>query len=79
MTPRGPQFVLEDRVLFVCGITSSQTWFTGYRKPSGGVRRFRSPSLPVRTSRDEAQADLERFARERGLRLAVGMEVDQDI
>jgi hemolysin-activating ACP:hemolysin acyltransferase len=58
-----------ERVLFVSdGISGGRTWFTAWRKPSGSSRRFITPHLPQRKTRDEAQADLDRFALARRLK-----------
>lgn len=70
-------YVLDDgRVLFVTAgisrgiIPELRRWFTCYMHRGGaewGLRRFKSPALPYRDTREEAQADLDRYAKKRGL------------
>lgn len=58
----------QNRVLFVSpGLTNGTTWMTCYQRPSGGLRRVKSKFLPLRQTREQAQADLDRWAKERGL------------
>jgi len=58
----------QDRILFVSdGISHGTTWMTVYQKPSGALKRVVSKFLPLRKTREEAQADLDRFAKARGL------------
>lgn len=58
----------RGRVLFVSdGISRGRTWFTAYRLRTGGRQRFKSPVLPLRQTREEAQADLDAHARTHGL------------
>jgi hypothetical protein len=58
----------QGRVLFVTdAFSGGRVWFTGYRKPSGALKRVCSPSLPVRKNHDEAQADLNQWAQKKGL------------
>lgn len=61
------------RVLFVSdGISPGTAWGTFYRKPSGGMARFRG--LPVRNDQIQAEQDLCDYAREHGLE---PVEVDE--
>lgn len=54
------------RVLFVTdGISRGDSWFTGYHKKNGTVKRLSIACLPIRRSREQAQADLDRLASER--------------
>lgn len=58
----------QGRVLFVgCGLTNGTSWMTFYTKPNGSLRRVNSKFLPIRESREEAQRDLDKYAKERGL------------
>lgn len=46
-------------------------WFTALPRVVGGcerVRRLKRPELPIRASREEAQADLDRYASSHGLK-----------
>ena len=54
----------QDRVLFVS--TGGSVWFTAYQKPgSQGTHRIKSKFLPLRDTRELAQADLDRYAEQR--------------
>lgn len=54
-------------VVFVSdGISRGRSWGTFYRLPSGSLRRLVRKSLPMRVTRDEAQADLDAYAKEIG-------------
>ncbi len=54
------QFIVSD------GISSGQTWGTYRRKPSGALQRVVSKALPLRSTREEAQADLDAWLRAKG-------------
>ncbi len=41
-------------------------WGVWFVRADGSRRRVSSPNLPVRQTREEAEADLERWKRERG-------------
>ena len=60
---------LQGKIIFVsCGISNGTTWMTVSQKPGcDGTHRVKSKFLPLRDSREKAQADLDRWARERGL------------
>lgn len=59
---------IQGKVLFVSpGLTNGTTWMTCYQKDNGALRRVKSKFLPLRDCREKAQADLDRWARERGL------------
>ncbi len=61
----------DGRELFVTdGISGGRAWFTGYRAETGSTRRFKSPVLQCRKTREEAQADLDSYAKQKGLRAA---------
>lgn len=48
------------------GISGGKFWMTCRVKPSGALQRVKSKFLPVRIKREEAQADLDVYAEERG-------------
>lgn len=57
------------RVLYVSpALTNGTTWMTVYSKENGSLKRVKSKWLPLRVTRGEAQADLDRYAEERGMR-----------
>jgi hypothetical protein len=60
----------RGRELFVSdGISSGKTWMTCYCVPgSGGTHRLKSPSLPLRSTREEAQRDLDQYAARKGFK-----------
>jgi hypothetical protein len=59
----------DGRVLFVSdGLARGKYWFTAWRTPRGGTRRYKSPALPVRESKEQAEADLAAYAEKMGLR-----------
>lgn len=49
-----------------------RTFFTGWRSESGGFHRVVSKSLPVREDIEEAQADLDAWAKRKGLGVHAG-------
>lgn len=56
------------RVLYVSpALTNGTTWMTVYSKENGSLKRVKSKWLPLRVTRGEAQADLDRYAEERGI------------
>lgn len=58
----------QGRILFVhCGISGGRTWGTYYRRSSNALRRFVSPALRLRETREQAQADLDAYAKKMGL------------
>lgn len=56
----------DDKGAFVfvsCGISAGASWFTVRQKNSkSGTNRIKSPKLPIRHVKDEAQQDLDRYA-----------------
>ena len=54
------------------GISGGKFWMTCRVKPSGALQRVKSKFLPIRNKREEAQADLDVYAEERGWTLIVG-------
>ena len=44
------------------------TWMSMRQSNSRGLHRVKSPALPIRDSRDAAQADLNAYAEKRGWR-----------
>lgn len=60
-------------ILFVSsGISDGEDWMTVYVKPGkdgryrSGSHRLKSPALPLRGTREDAQADLDRYAEKKG-------------
>lgn len=61
-------YASQGRILFVHdGISDGRTFATFWRPRPWTLRRFKSPHLPLRKTREEAQADLDRYAAEHGL------------
>lgn len=57
--------------LFVSTGIGQDTWATYYRNPkTGSLIRLKSTSLPIRRSKEEAEADLREYQQHRG-RLAI--------
>ena len=57
----------QGRLLFVSdGISGGEAWGTFYRKPSGALKRYRG--LEMRDEHEEAERDLDTYARLRGWR-----------
>ena len=44
-----------------------ESWFAGWVSKSGGTHRLVAKDLPLRESRAEAQADLDAWAKRKGL------------
>lgn len=70
-TPEKPP--RQRRVFVGQGLHSGTdgTWFTLYQKwpytgRGTGTHRLKSPALPLRASREEAQADLDKYAESHG-------------
>lgn len=56
------------RVLFVSPVRRNDgTWGTYYRDLAGGFHRVTASSLPIRSSRDQAERDLDDYAAARNL------------
>lgn len=53
------------------GVSRGTAWAVYTRRPTGSLRRVKSPRLPVCATRGEAQQLLDRWARERGLKEAI--------
>ncbi len=47
-------------------IGGEDVFLTAWREPNGRTRRFRSPAVPPRPTRAEAEADLDALAEKRG-------------
>ncbi len=47
-----PEFIISD------GISGGRTWATYRRRSSGSLQRVKSPALPLRETREEAERDL---------------------
>ena len=54
----------DGGLVFVsCGISDGSKWMTvRQKKPTSGTHRISSKKLPIRTTRDEAQTDLDAYA-----------------
>jgi hypothetical protein len=53
----------DGRILFIHdGISDGKTWATYYRKSPTHRKRLISPALPLRETREQAQADLDGYA-----------------
>lgn len=53
----------QGQVLFVSPGLGGDNFATYTRKPNGSLKRFRSPLLPVRKDREQAEEDLVKYAR----------------
>ena len=57
----------KGRKLFVSsGISGGDMWGTFFRKPTGSLKRITSKFLPMRRSKQAAQADLDQYAQKKG-------------
>ena len=54
-----------DIILVAEGLLKGK-WMAMRQSHSGGLHRIKSPALPIRDSRDAAQADLDDYAGKRG-------------
>jgi len=62
-----------SRVFVSSGITAGTHWMVVRQKnKSAGTHRVKSPALPLRASRDEAQLDLDAYAQKKGWREITG-------
>lgn len=52
----------HGQILFVSAGIGGDNFATYVKKPNGGIRRFCSRLLPVRSSRDQADYDLRKYA-----------------
>ena len=51
-------------VFTACGISNGTDWMTVRQKtPKAGTHRIKTPRLPIRSTRDEAQVDLDAYAK----------------
>lgn len=67
----------QGRILFVTdGISRGNVWFTGYRRPNGATKKLTTAALPVRDTREEAQRDLDKYARAKGLEVITNVYQD---
>ena len=54
-----------------CGISNCSKWMTVRQKTTrSGTHRVKSKNLPIRATRDEAQADLDAYARTKNWEIA---------
>ena len=59
------------RTLFVTdGILRGDRWFTGYHNKAGAIRRLVVGVLPIREDREQAQEDLDEYAKIKGFKEA---------
>jgi len=57
-----PQYLSKHGALFVhSGISGGRTWSTYYRSRTGSLKRLKT--MPVRETREEAERDLEAYAK----------------
>ncbi len=64
---------MTDPIFFVSdGISSGKTWATYRRRKSGALRRVKSPALPQRDTKEEAEQDLARWLQKRQAEKARG-------
>ncbi len=56
-----------DRVIEVIVGLGGDCWMTGWRSVYGGTHRLKSKFLPVRTDPEEAQRDLDAWAKRKVL------------
>jgi len=49
---------MAEQYIVSAGISGGEWWATYTRRPSGGLRRVKSPKLPLRATRAEAERDL---------------------
>jgi hypothetical protein len=61
------------------GISGGEWWLTVYRALTGGTHRIKSKTLPLRDTRQEAQADLDAYAATKGWRIYGWMQPDGKI
>ncbi len=64
----GPHYVDATGRLFFVSTRQGQTWAVYAKRPTGSVRRIRS--VPLAATRQEAEYNLDYWARGRGLRIA---------
>ncbi len=57
-----PEFLVSD------GISQGRAWATYRRRLSGSLQRVKSPALPLRPTREEAERDLARWLIKKGCR-----------
>ena len=68
------------RNIYYVGAALGGDCFLSYKRPIGSMsrgRRIKSPALQVRDEREKAQADLDAWAKKKGLREVT--EVEQDV
>lgn len=72
----GKQYKLPDgRILFASAGLGQDVFMTCTRRDSGGLQRYKSKSLPLRKSLQEAQADLDAYAKARDLELVALIKI----
>lgn len=69
----------EKRIYFVgTGLSGGIDWMTLRKKGTAkmGSHRVKSPNLPIRKTKEEAQNDLDKWAKEKGLATLSGVETE---
>ncbi len=57
--PNQPLYIdHQNRILILSQGIGAAKWGTFHRKPSGSLARIKSPALPMRLTREEAEQDL---------------------
>lgn len=59
-----------EKVIEVITGLGGDCWMTGWRSAYGGTHRLKSKFLPVRTDPEQAQRDLDAWAKRKGLETA---------
>lgn len=57
----------DGRILFASAGLGQDVFMTCTRRKSGGLQRYKSKSLPLRSTLEEAQADLDAYAKAHNL------------
>ena len=58
----------QGEIILVAEGLQKGKWMSMRRSNNGGMHRIKSPALPIRDSREEAQADLDAYAKKHGWR-----------
>ena len=60
----------KDRIVFLSQGIGDIEWGSFHRKHTGSLCRIKSPALPMRPTRDEAERDLTGYASKKGWKKA---------
>lgn len=63
-------YIYHDKRIFVSRLIGGDTFATVWESTPGSTHRVKVKALPVRSTREEAQRDLDEFARVRKLKEA---------